>query len=640
MEKDSEKKKTIRRLNVLDGLRGFAIILVFLNHIDSSFIASSVPSFLRPVIYFLFTSGNLGVTFFFVLSGFLMGYLYANPQPKEFIERRYARIFPPFLVMVVCMWIFSLHPTTPLAGRIALILTVALVARFIWIHIIERFQLGSKLITTFLFLQCGIALWYGFFIMRRPPVWFDSLPFFLRSGTLLATNATLTLPLGNYIPLLDGVYWSLAPEVIFYLLYPYIFAPTVRQLQNKNLFFKSLFTFLLFPFFFGLSLVFRHSQGLTMLFIEYFIYFCGGIGVSILIRNQEKKKTTPYMGYFLNPTIFLILLFLSYFFLSKSTGYSTLFLRLFLVIPFGVIVYFLLTDESPLRSLFEQKAFLFLGTISYSLYIGHTAIIDGMHLLFRPYNTATNILFLVLTAIVFLLTATAMHYIIERPYFEFKPKKKLIVVIPQFTKVPVVFLFIFILFLFFSTYTSQYNFFSVQKKYPNIIPSTIAISDTPYTFSFVSQENQMGVLLVHLTNTVGAKHTTMVRIDPNKHQLFEIRIKEKGAKNWYASQDTSPAEIGNSSSYPFGFPPIVNSKGKTYTVALSMKDIDYTSTILFNKDTYPLTTVHQLPKLTILKSPTKLLSLMEGKLQTAFADPEAQLTTVCITPFFLLLFSL
>ena len=174
-----------RRLDVLDGLRGFAIILVFLNHIDSFYIAQAVPSFFKPFIQFLFTSGNLGVTFFFILSGFLMGYLYTNPSPGEFIERRYARIFPPFLVMVFCMWIFRLYPNTSLLARIALMLSAAFLVRTIWIFFVERFHKGSMLIKIFFLLQIVVALWYGFVIMRRPPIWFDSLPFFLKEGSIL-----------------------------------------------------------------------------------------------------------------------------------------------------------------------------------------------------------------------------------------------------------------------------------------------------------------------------------------------------------------------------------------------------------------------------------------------------------------------
>jgi len=274
------------------------------------------------------------------------------------------------------------------------------------------------------------------------------------------------------------------------------------------------------------------------------------------------------------------------------------------------------------------------------MYIGHTAIIDGMHLIFKPYNAWTNILFLLGTAFVFLLVSTMLHYIIEKPYFQFKPTKKLLALPAQNSKTAYGIVFMVILFIFFSTYTSDYNFFSVQKKYTNIIPSSILLSHIPYTFSFISQENNMGVILVHLTNAVGDMLTKTEAIDPNKHQRFQIRMKEQGMMQWYASQDTAPAEIGNSSSYPFGFPPIIDSKNKTYIVEMSIKDIDYTSTVIFNKDTYPLTTIHQIPKQTLLKNPLKLLAHVTGRLQTAFTNPEAQLVGACITPFFLLLFAL
>ncbi|MFH0773319.1 MAG: acyltransferase [bacterium] len=631
-----EKNGVTRRLDMLDGLRGFAIILVFLNHIDSHFIADAVPSFVRPTIYFLFSSGRLGVTFFFILSGFLMGYLYKNPNPKEFIERRYARIFPPFLVMVTCMWIFRIFPSASLFERIVLMLSVAFLVRYIWVHIVERFHKGSVFVTLFIVLQLIIAVWYGFFIMRRPSLWFDTLPFLLKEGTIFASNATLTLPLGNYIPQLDGVYWSLASEMIFYLLYPFLFAPTVRMLQKKTTMFVVLFATILFPLFFGLSLLFKHSQGLAMLCIEYFIFFCGGIGIAHIVSNHEKRVSSPMITYLVTPILFFILLFLSYFFLSNSTGLINTCLWLLLIFPFGYIVYSLIEEDTPLRHLFQHKIFLFLGTISYSMYISHTAVVDGMHLIFRPSNALTNILFLLATALVFLLVSSALHNIIEKPYFLFKPSKKLIGCsgIGR-NNAAYGILFVIILFLFFSTYTSQFNFFSTQKKYTNIIPSSIFVSNTPYTFFFTAQENNMGVILVHLTNVSETKAA-----NPTKHQRFQIRMREKNAHEWYASQDTSPAEIGNSSSYSFGFPPIVDSKNKTYVVEMSIKDFDYSSTVLFNKDKYELITIHQIPKQSLLKNPVNLVAHVSDKLQTAFSNPEAQLVALCISPFFILIFFL
>jgi peptidoglycan/LPS O-acetylase OafA/YrhL len=636
---EQKKKESSLRLDVLDGLRGFAIILVFLNHIDSHFIAESVPSFFRPVIQFLFTSGNLGVTFFFILSGFLMGYLYKNPQPKEFIERRYARIFPPFLAMVFCMWIFRLFPTTNLVERIILMIGVAFFLRLVWIHIVERFHKGSTLIWIFFLVQGIGAVWYGFFIMRHPPIWFDSLPFLLREGTILLTNATLTLSLGNYIPLLDGVYWSLAPEMIFYLLYPLLFSNTVQLLQKKTKFFIALFCISLFPFFFGLSLLFKHTQGLSMLFIEYFIYFCGGIGIAVLVRMHIKNKILVASKKLITPIMFLSILFLAYYFLNKSTGATTLLVRLFLVFPFGFIVYSLVEGNTPLNTVFQKKMFLFLGTISYAMYIGHTAIVDGMHLIFRPTNAITNILFLLITGLIFLGVTTVLHFIIETPYFMFKPAKKNVVIEVQKSNKKIYgVLLVIILFLFFSVYTSQFNFFSLQKKYKNIIPSSQAISDIPFTFTFTSQDDNMGVILVHLSNTVGNEKDKS-NVNPYVFQRFQIRMKEKGANNWYASQDTAPAEIGDSM-YPFGFPIISNSKNKTYVVEMSIKNIDHRSTVVFNKDIYQLTTIHQIQKQTLLKNPVKLIAHVSDKLQTAFMDPEAKLTALCVAPFFILLFAL
>ncbi|MCX6732580.1 MAG: acyltransferase [Candidatus Roizmanbacteria bacterium] len=637
---EQEKTKVVRRLDVLDGLRGFAIVLVFLNHIDSRYIADAVPKYIRPIIQFFFTSGNLGVTFFFILSGFLMGYLYAIPQPSAFIERRYARIFPPFLVMATCMWFFRLFPQTPLIVRIALILSVAFLARLIWVYIIERFHKGSILIKLFILLQCIVAVWYGFFIMRRPPIWFDSLPIFLKEGSIFASNATLTLALGNYIPLLDGVYWSLAPEMIFYILYPFLFSGTVLSLKKRSGLFVLLFCTLLFPFLFGLSLLFKHTQGMSMLFIEYFIYFCGGIGIATIVQRGKKNEPSAISHILTNPITFLAVLFLSYFCLGKVSGIYTTILRLFLVFPFGYIVYSLIEQDTSLSKFFRKKVLLFLGAISYSMYIGHTAIVDGMHLLFKPTNAQTNVAFLIITAVIFFLVAVAIHYIIETPYFQFKPDKKPKTIITQNMKLIYGILAIFIMFVFFSVYTSQFNFFSIQKKYTHVIPSTIAISDKPYTFSFISQENNMGVILVHLTSTIGKITNKRILVDPTKHQKFVIRMKEEGTNDWYASQDTSPAEIGNSASYPFGFPLISNSKDKTYVVEMLIKDIDYSSTILFNKDTYTLYTVHQIPKQTLLKNPLMLISHIGNKLQTALANPEAQLVMMCILPFFILLFVL
>lgn len=636
--KDTQKL----RFDVLDGLRGFAMVLVFLNHIDSIPFVQSFPEKIQPYIQFFFSSGKIGISFFFILSGFLMGYLYKNPQPASFIKKRYARIFPPYLTMVVAMTLFRQYPELSLLLRILVIVTIALSVRIVWTHVVEKFKLGPKLITFFLFIQAVTFIWYGFFVMRMPAAWFAGLPFLLREGTITAANATLTLPLGDYLPLIDGVYWSLIPEVLFYLIYPFIFTPLVNKLHNGHRLLKTAFILSLFPFFLSLSIMFKHVRGLGMLFIEYFLYFCAGILISRLVH--EKKPTIQlWAKSIFNPYLFFLLLLIAHITQSSYSGIQNTVIKLLWVIPFGVIVYFIIDETTSLHKFISHKFFTFIGTISFSMYIVHTSMVDGMHNVFRPKLPITNILFIVSTLIITIGVSYLLHIIVERLYFKFKEEKskELKDVVKRPIYVPVIIFLGSIVLIFFTAYSSQFNFFSLQKKYDNVIPSSISILDEPYTFSFTAQDDNMGIILVHLTNAVGdALPKYAKKIDPNKHQRFQIRMKEVGTNEWYASQDTAPGEIGNSSSYPFGFPVIPDSKGKSYLVEMSMKDIDYSSKIIFNKGTYQMTTVHQIPKQTLLKNPVQLLSHLGDKFQTIWTNPEARLVALCVMPFFLLLFVL
>ena len=61
-----EAMATIRKLDQLTGLRYFAALLVFFSHLE----LDGSHDFLRDV----FNSGYVGVSFFFLLSGFVLSY--------------------------------------------------------------------------------------------------------------------------------------------------------------------------------------------------------------------------------------------------------------------------------------------------------------------------------------------------------------------------------------------------------------------------------------------------------------------------------------------------------------------------------------------------------------------------------------
>jgi peptidoglycan/LPS O-acetylase OafA/YrhL len=104
-----ENKKNIR-LTALDGLRGIAILLVIVNHIPLNIWYDSVSLRFHPFLDLLLVNGKVGVSILFLLTGFLMAWLYPRPKSKvAFWSRRYARLFPAFLVMVTSWTIIKIN---------------------------------------------------------------------------------------------------------------------------------------------------------------------------------------------------------------------------------------------------------------------------------------------------------------------------------------------------------------------------------------------------------------------------------------------------------------------------------------------------------------------------------------------------
>ncbi len=100
----------------LDGLRFFAFFAVFINHavVSLGYFGGNKPyDFAKEN---LLKNGDLGVSFFFVLSGFLITYLLLSEKAnrgsiniKHFYFRRILRIWPVyFLVVTLCLWVFPL----------------------------------------------------------------------------------------------------------------------------------------------------------------------------------------------------------------------------------------------------------------------------------------------------------------------------------------------------------------------------------------------------------------------------------------------------------------------------------------------------------------------------------------------------
>lgn len=166
------------RLSSLTGLRFVAALLVFLSHTGVSY--PPAPGFgkVNPFSnaglahnyeWFLSNLGNLGVSFFFVLSGFVLTWATpTNERSRSFIRRRLVKIFPNHVATWAVSMVLFAGAITPIAQ---------------WLP--------------------NLLLLHGF--SPDPAAWISVNP----------------------------VSWSLSSEMFFYLLFPLLIRPIRRIADNR-----------------------------------------------------------------------------------------------------------------------------------------------------------------------------------------------------------------------------------------------------------------------------------------------------------------------------------------------------------------------------------------------------------------------
>ncbi len=92
--------ETRHRLPSLTGLRFIAAFMVFAFHATWYVGMFPGPVFPKPLAFITSTAGNLGVSFFFILSGFVLAWSARKTDTaKKFWRRRFFRVYPNHLVM-------------------------------------------------------------------------------------------------------------------------------------------------------------------------------------------------------------------------------------------------------------------------------------------------------------------------------------------------------------------------------------------------------------------------------------------------------------------------------------------------------------------------------------------------------------
>ncbi len=330
--------------------------------------------FEHPTILLL---GSLGVTLFFVLSGFLITYLLINEkestgtvQIKKFYVRRVLRIWPLyFLIIILGLFIFPFIPFFNFP---------------VWSANIFM-GYGAKIIL-FLLILPNVCL-----------IIYPAMPFMKQT-------------------------WSIGVEEQFYLIWPVIIKYTKNYL--KPLLFIAIFFFFITGFLFWVTNKYfmNGNSFLPMLnFLkQYFLSFrvgcmaIGGIAAYIVYFKKEsvlKIICLPLFQYFL----YAILIFFLY------NGISVkYFQNEFYSCMFAVIIINLAYNKKTVLSL-SHKLFEFLGKISYGIYMYHPICIFVIYKIakyfFGNMNSILSNIFLYLFTITFTITISFLSFKYMESYF-------------------------------------------------------------------------------------------------------------------------------------------------------------------------------------------------------------------------------
>ena len=341
----------------IDGLRAIAIISVILYH--ANFFSSGYP---------LFQGGFIGVDIFFVISGYLITSLILKEiyqtnefSFKHFYERRIRRILPALLFVMI----------------------VSSIAGYFLLLPYSYVGLAKSIISS---------------------IFFSSNFYFHYSGNNYGEENSLLKPLLHT--------WSLSVEEQFYILFP-IFLLVIFKFFRKHLF-KFLFLG------FCLSLIFAEYCSKTT-HVSFGFYQLPARGFELLLGSllsyfelNKKKREGPKIYSILNkicPSLGIILILYSFIFFNYNKIFHPGIITLIPIIGVALIIWFSKKGEFTTEIL-SSKILVFLGLISYSLYLWHYLIFAYLRYI-DLFNTLHIKLLSITLVIIFSILS---YYFIERPF--------------------------------------------------------------------------------------------------------------------------------------------------------------------------------------------------------------------------------
>jgi peptidoglycan/LPS O-acetylase OafA/YrhL len=319
----------------LDGIRGVAIGLVLVWHFVV-FHVETIPGSLPAYGIFALSFTWAGVDVFFVLSGFLIGRIL-------FASRTAPHYFTSFYVRRVC--------------RIAPLYYLTVAAFFIVT------KLDSPL-------RDALAMepWSPWFLVDTLPFWVYAT--FLQNWVMADVGS-----LGaNWM----GMSWSLAVEVQFYLMVPFL----VRFVQPATLTRILWFLVLTAPLLRMAFYWFHHFGGLAahvLLPARWDDLFFGMIGAAALQKPETVRRAIPWLRVTVIMSALLILGLLA---AKQSLGTPGLILvgyTAIAVLSISILLLAMVSEGGRTQKLLRRPSLVWLGTISYAVYLIHQPVSAALH---------------------------------------------------------------------------------------------------------------------------------------------------------------------------------------------------------------------------------------------------------------------
>ena len=402
----------------LDGLRGFAILLVVLNHINGfserDWVIHQLPFSLLQQAYYTIASGPFGVQIFFVLSGFLISFIYADvSHPLAFIQKRYTRIYPVLITIVMFLWIVSLSKFTARTYmQVPLLFVTVVGAHVLWKYVkrthSEKFSKGIFLV--FIVIQMIVllfALSLQLHMIHMPNMQLHNSLF------MLLSNSTLTYTVLNGYGY-EQIFWSLVPEALFYVLYPVVVIRLVYYGKKFGIGVSILLVLLTSFSLFSLDHV-----------LPFFLARASSYIAGIVIGTIYSSQTTMWQK--LEPLLKLPVINLCLLVLFIALLWGDLNLHIYLT-PFSNFYYYIsswfislvllaaIIKNTILYRIFANKLLVLLGIISFPMYLIHPTTIRWNYALYLRLNKlpSEHIVVFMLIFLTTTVTTIAVSYCIHK----------------------------------------------------------------------------------------------------------------------------------------------------------------------------------------------------------------------------------